>query len=97
MTEYKQERPAWCPHQDCVFRRRVGDAMCGGQLPKPEPHDGDENTHRLCINEKQDPLAAVTGVFDLQVNKSDLGWFRWVMDALDGEKTSWLSKRQGQP
>ena len=82
---WKQERPAWCPHQDCVFCRRSQDALCGGRLPKPEPHDGDENTHRFCIN--------ADGVFPLQVNKTDLGYFRWIFDALDGETTSWLSKR----
>ena len=81
---WKQERPTWCPHQDCVFSRRSQDALCGGRLPKPEPHDGDENTHRLCIKAGE--------VFDLQVNKTDLGYFRWIFDALDGKKTSWLSR-----
>ena len=81
---WKQERPAWCPHRNCVFSRRSQDALCGGSLPKPAPHDGDENTHRLCIKAGE--------VFDLQVNKTDLGYFRWILDALDGKKTSWLSK-----
>ncbi|KKL46362.1 hypothetical protein LCGC14_2346290, partial [marine sediment metagenome] len=65
--------------------RRSQDALCGGRLPKPEPHEGDENTHRLCVN-------TVGEVFDLQVNKTDLGYFRWILDALDGKKTSWLSR-----
>ena len=34
------------------------------------------------------------GVFDLHVNKTDLDWFRWIFDALDGKKTSWLSMRK---
>ena len=84
VTKWHQERPAWCPHQDCVFSRRSQDALCGGRLPKPEPHEGDENTHRLCIKTGE--------VFDLQVNKADLGYFRWILDALDGKKTSWLSR-----
>jgi len=84
-ARWKQERPMWCPHQDCVFCRRSQDALCGGRLPKPEPHEGDENTHRLCVN-------TVGEVFDLQVNKTDLGYFRWILDALDGKKTSWLSR-----
>jgi len=29
-------------------------------------------------------------VFDLQVNRSDLDWFRWIFDALDGQKTASL-------
>jgi len=28
----------------------------------------------------------------MQVNATDLEWFRWVFDALDGKITSWLSK-----
>jgi len=83
-TVYKQERPDWCPHKDCVFVRRVLDSICGGKLPKPEPHNGDFNPYRICIKTDE--------VFDLQVNDTDLGWFRWVFDALDGKKTSWLSK-----
>ena len=59
-------------------------------MPTPEPHDGDLNTHRLCV--KPD----TGGVFDLQVNTSDLDWFRWVFDAIDGKKTSWLSRRGGR-
>lgn len=93
MAEYRQERPAWCPHRDCVFRRRVTDAACGGELPKPEPHDGDLNTHRVCVNAPQDPEAKPGAIFDLQVNASDLDWLRWIFDALDGKETSWLSKR----
>ena len=86
MSDWKQERPTWCPHADCVFQRRAMDHLCGGQLPVPEPHDGDHNTHRLCIN-------AGEPVFDLQVNASDLDWMRWIFDALDGKATSWLSRR----
>ncbi len=85
MNEWGQQRPTWCPHQDCIFCRRSQDALCGGRLPKPVPHDGDENTHRLCIRAGE--------VFDLQVNATDLGYFRWILDALDGKKTSWLSRR----
>lgn len=28
MTEWRQERPSWCPHTDCLFRRRAMDDMC---------------------------------------------------------------------
>ncbi len=84
-TTYLQDRPRWCPHQDCIFQRRVLDSICGGELPNPVEHDGDKNTHRVCIN--------ADSVFDLQVNKTDLGWFRWVFDALDGQRSSWLSKQ----
>jgi len=83
---WKQERPEWCPYHDCIFKRKTQDAICGGELPKPEAHDGDVNTHLFCINAegKVDPL---------QVNKRDLAYFRWIFDALDGEKSSWLSQR----
>lgn len=84
MNQYNQEKPSWCPHESCEFLRRVEDSLCGGSLPTPEPHDGDLNTHRLCINTDE--------VFDLQVNVSDVDWFRWIFDAIDGKSTSWLSK-----
>ena len=69
------------------------DALCGGQLPQPVDHDGVPNTHRLCINESQKPDVARSEIFDLQVNATDLDWMRWVLDALDGKKTSWLSTK----
>ena len=80
---WKQERPSWCPHADCQFRRRAMDSICGGELAEPEPHDGDMNTHRLCL--------VADSVIDLQVNASDCDWLRWILDALDGKATSWLS------
>jgi len=89
MTEWKQERPSWCPHTNCIFGRRAMDDICGGELPVPIPHDGVDNTHRLCMN----GLADDGGVFDLRVNSTDLDWLRWILDALDGKRTSWLSER----
>jgi hypothetical protein len=86
--EWKQERPSWCPHTDCAFRRRAMDAICGGELPKPEDHDGTPNTHRVCWN----GAGRAGEVLDLQVNGTDLGWFRWIFDAMDGLATSWLSR-----
>lgn len=83
----KQERPSWCPHQDCEFQRRVGDWICGGKLPEPIPHENDLNTHRFCLNH----VLSFPNIFDLQVNKSDLDWFRWIFDSLDNKKTSFLS------
>jgi len=95
--EWKQERPAWCPHEKhCLFRRRGMDAMCGGELPIPQPHDPGGppvNTHRVCINEIQSAQAPRAAIFDLQVNDADLDWFRWIYDALDGRKTGTLSGR----
>ena len=81
---FKQERPKWCKHQDCIHQRRVLDALCGGKLPEPVPHNGAFNHYRICIRSNGD-------VFDLQVNDTDIDYFRWVFDALDGKKTSWLS------
>lgn len=80
MTVWRQERPTWCPIPACLFKRRVEDAICGGELPNPLPHDSDMNTHRLCLPQAD--------IMDLQVNRSDLNWFRWVYDALDGKSTS---------
>lgn len=86
MTEWKQERPSWCPHTDCLFRFRVMDDMCGGRLPAPEPHDSDENTMRLCLNGADKD----GGVFDLQVNRSDLWWLRKMFDEMEAEREGWL-------
>lgn len=88
MKTYRQERPEWCKHKDCQFRRRVVDSICGGEMPEPLPHRGDLNTHRFCL---KGALQGNDGVFDLQVNASDLDWFRWIFDALDGKRTSSLS------
>jgi len=77
VMEWKHERPIWCPHQDCGFKRRAMDSLCGGKLPKPIEHDGDFNTHRLCIKTNE--------VFDLQVNKTDLFWFKLIFKALEVE------------
>lgn len=87
--EWKQEKPGWCPHPECIFKRRVMDNICGGALPQPEPHDGDTNLYRICIR-MDDKMP----IFDLQVNDSDLEWFRWIFDALDGKVSCWLSKKQ---
>jgi len=92
MLEWKQERPSWCPFPSCIQKRRVMDAICGGELPKPEPHEGDFNTHRICFNGAD----SSGGVVPIQVNASDLEWFRWVFDALDGKITSWLSKHKAK-
>ncbi len=86
---YKQERQPWCSHQDCIFRRVALDNACVGALPEPVPHDNDFNHYRICLNR----VLPNNEVFDLQVNNTDLDWFRWLFDALDGKQTSWLSKR----
>ena len=97
MTTYKQERPSWCPHQDCIFQRRALDSICGGKLPNPNEPEKDafgqvhRNDVRFCINETHQP-GKDANVFDLKCNPSDLDWIRFIFDALDGKKTSWLSK-----
>lgn len=85
MPEWKQERPEWCKFNDCIFLRRAMDNMCGGRLPQPIPHSDDVNTHRFCIVDDGN-------LTYYQVNETDLEWLRWIFDALDGKKTSWLSK-----
>ena len=85
MKKWKQERPEWCKYKNCIFLRRAMDAICGGRLPKPILHQSTPNTHRLCIVDDE-------GMMHYLVNDNDLQWWRWIMDALDGKKTSWLSK-----
>lgn len=86
---FKQERPSWCPHADCCFLRRAMDDLCGGKLPVLGDHGPVKavNTHRFCIH-----FDDGSPIVDMQVNASDLAWMRWIMDALDGQQTSWLSK-----
>ena len=97
MTTHKQERPAWCPHTDCLFQRRAQDALCGGKLPGGDLRETDEfgqvhvNDLRICMNETIQPPPNAK-VIDFKVNSSDLDWIRWIFDALDGKETSWLSK-----
>jgi hypothetical protein len=59
----KPRRPEWCGHLSCKPLIGWDNKMCGGCLPEPVPHDGDFNTHRLCIE--------ADGVIDLMVNRSD--------------------------
>jgi len=61
-------RPMWCPHKDCKFKIHSQEKMCFGELSRKEPHDNDFNTNRLCIDTRE----TGHGIFDLQVNKTDL-------------------------
>lgn len=56
------------------------DALCAGQLPAPIAHDGDFNTHCICITN----VLPDNKAFDLQVNTGDLYHFRRIFDAIDG-------------
>jgi len=79
----KQERPDWCHHGECIFKRSSEGLMCGGQLPKPTEHNGGINTYHFCLNSEYDSC--------YEVNDTDLERFRWIFDSLDGKRTSWLS------
>lgn len=61
-------RPLWCPHADCAFKCHSQESVCVGVLPSPDPHDGDFNTHRLCLHGAKDDGE---WTFGLKVNKSD--------------------------
>ncbi len=87
MTEWKQERPMWCHHSDCIFKRRCQDAFCCGELPKPDPHHDDFNYYRICVSGFEDGIGQ-----DYLVNNTDLEYMRWIFDALDGKTTSWISR-----
>ena len=60
-------RPDWCPHQDCIFKVHSQNLICVGKLPTPQDHDGIENTHRFCLDERE----TGHGVNDLQLNWGD--------------------------
>jgi len=75
---WRQERPNFCPHLECQFIFRVMDAMCGGTLPIPNPHNGQLNTHRFCLND----VDRKGEIFDLTVNKNDIDWFRKLFDKM---------------
>lgn len=83
----KNERPKWCPHPDCIFQMQEQNLICGGKLPKPAPHGEvkEANDKRICIDTRE----TGHGIFDLQVNDSDLEAFRFIFDSLDGKVTSW--------
>jgi hypothetical protein len=62
------KRPKWCPHKIiCTCGAKSQELMCIGKLVKPEPHDNDFNTHRLCIDTRE----TGHGIFDLQINRTD--------------------------
>jgi hypothetical protein len=84
MTWENKNRPRWCPHQDCKFRLQFQDAMCGGELPDPAEHDGDFNHLRICLNGAADN----GGVFDLQINRTDIFHLRRLFDSLQKAESS---------
>lgn len=92
VQEWKQERPSWCPYKDCIFKRRVQDAFCGGALPEPISHNADYNDYRICFCGSEIYQSEGFTGEHYQVNDTDLDYLRWIFDALDGKKTSWLSK-----
>ena len=73
-----KDRPKWCPHAECLFIETFQGSICIGKLPEKVEHDGDYNTHRWCLaNALPD-----NEVFDLQINKTDIFWFRLLFDAI---------------
>lgn len=60
-------RPVWCPHSNCEFKCHCQNLMCVGKLPEPVPHDGIDNTHRLCFDERE----TGHGIHDMQLNWGD--------------------------
>ena len=86
MTVWKNIRPEWCPHSDCIFLMSPQALMCVGRLPKLEKHDlgcsdgcdGHFNTHRWCLDTRE----TGHGIFDLQVNRGDLYAFGILFDAV---------------
>jgi hypothetical protein len=52
--------------------------MCCGKLPAPSEHDGDYNTHRICIDTRE----TGHGIFDLQVNRTDAWHLKNIMEEI---------------
>jgi len=71
-------KPDWCPHKDCQVNIQSQNKMCVGKLPKPEPHDNDFNTHRICIDTRE----TGHGIFDLLVNRTDLWNLKRIIDKI---------------
>jgi len=77
--EWKNERPSWCRYPaECVHVIRSQNAICAGRLPEPVAHDGDVDTHRLClkVNNKAKPFSSILW------SRSDAYNLRRVRDAV---------------
>lgn len=85
MTTWRQERPIWCPNKACQFRARSQDAICVGELPTPQDHDGIPNTHNLCQRGAPDDGGWLHTV---QWNRGDAWNMRRVIDAAFGFRDS---------
>lgn len=70
------ERPDWCPHKDCIFKSNRQNLMCVGKLPEPIKHNGTNNTHRLCFDERE----TGHGIHDLQMNWTDAWLLKQLLD-----------------
>ncbi len=75
------ERPSWCPHENCLIFRCFQDTMCSGRLPEPVPHGTDFNDSRICLRH----ALPNDEIFDLQINKSDTYWFKLLFE-VTGDK-----------
>jgi hypothetical protein len=70
------KRPKWCQHKNCIYITSNQDKMCCGKLFKSAPHDEDFNTHRFCLDTRE----TGHGVFDLQVNRTDVWLLKRLMN-----------------
>lgn len=93
-------KPSWCGHYKCQFLNRIEEVLCVGKLQVSETHGGDKNSHRICFNPEgnvEKNLKPGQHIFDLQINKSDCDAIRFMLDKVDGKKTSWRSNLTTQP
>jgi hypothetical protein len=84
MTVWKQQRPDWCPHQDCAYRASSQGCICIGELPEPTPHLNSFNTHRLCI--AQSCPGDDEWLFKLEINSGDANGIARVLGRVFGFK-----------
>ncbi len=69
------ERPAWCPHPNCLFVLNTQELACVGRLPEPVEHDGGLNDGRFCMKLDDE-------IMDIQVNRGDLWNLRRLFEVL---------------
>ena len=82
-VEFSMSIPEWCPHENsCIFKVLRQNKICGGHLPEPEAHDDDFNKKRLCIDTRE----TEHGIFDLQINHTDIYVLISVLNFIDKEQ-----------
>jgi len=86
---FQQVRPDWCPHADCDYIASSQNKICKGVLPCPAPHGDGFNTHRFCLDTRE----SGHGVFDLQINNTDIFNIKRILSAAQKRVTPENAKK----